>query len=49
MTCDNSEPIRIEKINTANVVDLYNNELATQKISKKSETADLFLTISHRL
>lgn len=42
MTCDNSEPIRIEKINTANVVDLYNNELATQKISEKSETAIYF-------
>ena len=46
MTCDNSEPIRIEKINTANVVDLYNNELATQKISKNSKQQIYFDNIA---
>ena len=46
MTCDNSEPIRIEKINTANVVDLYNNELATQKISKNPKQQIYFDNIA---
>ena len=46
MTCDNSEPIRIEKINTANVADLYNNELATQKISKNPKQQIYFDNIA---
>lgn len=46
MTCDNSEPIRIEKINTANVADLYNNELATHKISKNPKQQIYFDNIA---